>query len=91
MTYYVHAVTRNRKWITFKCKSMALAMIVQSNIIRSDLLRNIYIIEPSPHMQQPWLKDINAYDTTQFITEESNPTYYYPFVSNERKNGARKC
>mgnify|MGYP000448155904 CR=1 FL=1 len=89
MTYYVHAVTKDRKWITWKCESMALAMIVQSNIIRSDLMRNIRDLEPSPHMHQQWLKDINAYDTTQFITEESNPTYYYPFIKNERKNGVR--
>lgn len=84
MTCYVYAVTTKQKWITWKCKDRHEARIVMSNIARSALLNSILTIDLSYSVDQPWLKQCYGELKRQFITYESNKTYYYPkFIRGE--------
>lgn len=85
MSVYIYAVTRLRKLITWKCRDRVEARIVMSNIVRSDLLKNIVTMDLSYQVEQPWLKKHNMYDKSQFITYESNKSYYYPWIKKERR------
>lgn len=79
MTIYVQGLTNNRKLITWKCVGRGEASIVMNNISKAfghkfKLLDLVYTINGT------WLQRGRDYDTSQMITYESNPSYYYPRI-----------
>lgn len=85
MSCYVYCVTKFRKKITWKCRDRHEARIVMSNLSRSDLINSIVTIDLAYQVEQNWLKQCNMYDTQQFITYESNKSYYFPWVALNRR------
>lgn len=85
MSIYVYGLNVNRsKLITWKCRDRLEARIVMSNITRSELRLNFDIFDISYSVKQPWIDKYYNIKEQQFITYESNKSYYYPFKGEGR-------
>lgn len=85
MSIYVYGLIRKRsKLMTWKCQDRLEARIVMSNIARSELCMNFDVFDVSYSVKQPWLDKHFDIKERQFITYESNKSYYYPFKGANR-------
>lgn len=76
--YYIYALTRQNKLITWECSTQVEARIVNRNICDSSLVDNLLFLELGNQKTQPWVKLKHIVDSEQYITYNSNNSYYYP-------------
>lgn len=85
MSIYIYGITNNFKHITWKCRDRQEARIVMSNIARGEMFYNFKVFDISYSLRQPWLERHFAIKDRQFITYESNKSYYYPFSKGDNR------
>lgn len=86
MSIYVYGVMPKKgKMITWKCRDRLEARIVMSNIARSELCMNFDVFDISYSLDQPWVDKHFDIKDRQFITYESNKSYYYPWKDKETR------
>lgn len=83
MSIYVYVLTARQKLITWKCQDRMEARIVISNLSRSSLISKEQPLGVSYSVDQPWLTKEGRVKSKQFITYESNKSYYYPWAKGE--------